>query len=447
MSRWTLERRLLAASVVAWVVTAIVNLVTDPSLGYDESAFATVARGDDTPNWLYRSRGVTTLAQLGIALGGGEWALRLPFVVIGLGLPLAVYALGRAAFDARTGAWAAAVIATGHQMLGRNAHVLGDVPSALGVVAGLAIVVGELSREEGPRRRLLLAAPAFAFAFYMRYGSAPVIAIAAVLGPLVWFRTARRSPGIVFATGALLALLLVPHVVHSLAQTDSVLGVLRFSAGVPRREYVGEGLVTYVTSNPFRYYGLLVAPCLVAGLAGIVLRRRAPAYLVAVAVAQIVIIGLQSHAQPRYVFVAVAILVVVGVGAISAVMPRASPRITLVVLAATWLWSTRWIVRTNTKLTETRESIVAAADAIRRDANGPCIVLATSLPQVLWYSGCRTGRWYYDLDEGALSPARRRYLVETPAGYPVDPQWAIDHAVKLRELPTGHAKSRVWRVD
>lgn len=448
MTRWTFEQRLLAAAVLAWAAVAVVNLATDPLLGYDEAAFAALARGDDTPNWLYRSRGVIALARFGVALGGDAWLVRLPFALLCLGLPLAAYALGRAAFGPRTGGWAAAVLATGHQMLGRNAHVLGDLPAAIGVVAGLAIVVGELSREAGPRRRLLLAAPAFAFAFYMRYGSAPVIALAVGLAPLVWFRGVRRAPGLVLATGALLALLLVPHALHALDETGSALGVLRFSAGVPRRAYVGEGLVTYVTANPFLYYGVLVAPCVVAGLAGLALRRRAPAYLALVALGQILAIGLQSHAQPRYVFVAVAILAVVGVGTLGALVPRASWRLALGALAVAWLAGGWLVVRGNRHDTAHHAAFRAAGEAVRRDTGGrPCIVLATSLPQVLWYAGCGAGRWYYDVDAAALSPARARYVVEVPGGYGFDPQWATDHGVTLHAVPTGDARAHVWRVE
>jgi len=444
------ESQLLAAALLAWLVAGIVNLATTPILGYDEAAFAALARGADTPNWLYRSSGVTLLAQL----GDSETLLRLPFLIVGLALPLAAFALGRAAFDARTGAWAAAVLATGHQLLGRNAHVLGDVPSVAGLLAGLAIVVGEFTREGGPRRRLLLAAPAFAAAFYFRYGSAPVIAAALVIAPLIWFRVVRVHWRIVVVTGALFGVLLVPHVIQSLDETGSVLGLLRFSAGVPRRAYIGEGLVTYVTSNPIRYYGVLVAPCMLAGLAGLALRKRPASYLVIVALAQIVTIGLTSHAQPRYVFAGVCILVVVGVAAI--VTARASgraamrrlplSRAALVALVLAYAWSVRWNVRANGKLGEQRASIIAAADAIRRDGDSPCIVLAASLPQLLWYSRCGAGRWYYELDAGALLPNRRRYLVETAVGNPIDMEWAPYHAVVLDELPTGHPKSRVWRL-
>jgi hypothetical protein len=208
---------------------------------------------------------------------------------------------------------------------------------------------------------------------------------------------------------------------------------------------------------------VLVAPCIVAGLAGLALRTRAASYLVIVALAQIVSIGLTSHAQPRYVFAGVCILAIVGVAVIVTAraaivtahasgraairaLPRAAPRLALVALVLAYASSLRWNTRANAKLTGERASITAAADAIRREGDTPCIVFASSLPQILWYSRCSAGRWYYDLDAGALSPARRRYLVETPAGNPIDLRWASEHQLVLDELPTGDPKSRVWRL-
>ena len=399
MPQWTFERRLLAIAVAAWIVTAIVNLITDPYLGYDEAAFAAVARGDASAIWLYRSRGVTVLAEIGLAFGDASWQLRLPFVIACAAFPIAVYLLGRAAFDARTGAWAAAVLVTGHQLVARNGYILGDVPATACVVARLAVVVQELSRNDGPRWWLLCAAPAFAAAFYLRYGSAPIIAVALVLALLVWWRAVFARLRIVVATGALLVLLLVPHLLHSIESTGSMLGVLRLSADVPRRAYVGEGLVTYVTSNPLMYYGVLVTPCLVAAFAAVAirLRRRVPIYLVAVASAQLLVIGLQSHAQPRYVFIAVTLLAVVGVGAIRTYTPRSFPRAMLAIIAAAWLAALIVIVYVNRSHAPTRGSVVAAADAIRRDAKEPCVVVATAVPQLLWYSGCEVERWHRGL--------------------------------------------------
>src|SRR5215467_12998002 len=150
----TAERRLLYAALVAWSIVAIISLVVGPPLGHDESAFASVARGT-APAWLYRSTGVIAIAKFGVALGGSELALRLASVVLGLGVVLAVWAVGRAAFDERIGAWAAAVIIGAHPMALRSTELIGDLPATACLLAGIAILTGELKRDDGPRWRLV----------------------------------------------------------------------------------------------------------------------------------------------------------------------------------------------------------------------------------------------------------------------------------------------------
>ncbi|HEU4729318.1 MAG TPA: glycosyltransferase family 39 protein [Kofleriaceae bacterium] len=442
---WTSERRLLVAALLAWAIVATINLVLGPPLGHDEAAFAVVAR-DDWPVWLYRSRGVVALARLGIALGGADWQLRLASTIAGLGVVLGVYAVGRAVFDARTGAWAAAVIATAHPMLLRNAQLLGDLPATAGVLAGIAVLVAELDRPAGPRWRIVLAAPAFAAAFYARYGTAPVIAIAVLAAAALWSRSIRARPLPVLAAAALFALLLVPHALHSLHWTGELLGVLRASAGQPRRAYLGEGLVTYLTANPFAYYGALVAPLMVAGLVGLArtFRRRAPWFLGGVALGQLVALGLASHAQPRYLFIAVALLVVLGVEAAGAL---ARPRTALALIGAAWLAAAIALVASNLRIARTRSAILAATAAITADRQArPCMILAGLAPQLTWYSRCE-GTRVDEMLPDALAPARARYLVSMPYA-PLDgPAFAAAHGVTLRELPTGNERARVWAIQ
>ena len=441
---WTFERKLLGAAMLGWASIAVMNLVAGPPLGHDEAAFANLARGGlDT--WLYRSRGTARLAELGVAIGGADWQMRLASAVAGLGLILAVFAVGRAVFGAGTGAWAAAVIAGAHPMVVRNTDLLGDLPAAAAVVLGMAVLAGELSRSDGPRWRVVLAAPAFAAAFYLRYGSAPVIAIAGLAALGLWWRSIATRPWPIVATVAAFAALMVPHGVHSLQVTGTVLGVLRLSSGVPRRDYVGEGLVTYLTSNPFVYYGALVAPLMIAAFGGLgrTLRSRAAWFLAIVALGQLIAIGLHSHAQPRYVFVAVALLVVLGVETLSAI---ARPRLALAAVGAAWLGVALATVHHDREIARSRDTILAAAAAIVADRRGaPCIVIAGKVPQLMWYTRC-DGELIDKAGPEVLAPWRARYLVSTPYT-PLDGlAFAAAHGLTVFELPTGNIRARVWVV-
>ena len=99
----------LAAALAAWAITAAIWILLAPPLRGDEPTYAILARGDG-PLWLYRSRGIVAIARLGIEFGASDRAMRITSAVLGLGMPLSVYAYGRVLAGPRTGAWAAAVV-------------------------------------------------------------------------------------------------------------------------------------------------------------------------------------------------------------------------------------------------------------------------------------------------------------------------------------------------
>jgi len=406
---------------------------------------------------------VALLAELGVALGGGEAQLRLASALAGLAVVPAIYAVGRAVFDARTGAWAAAVLAGVYPMVARSAELLGDLPATACVLAGIAVLVGELDREAGPRRRLVLAAPAFAAAFYLRYASAPVIAIAGLAALILWWRQIRRHAGLVLATAALFAALFVPHAIHSFAATGDLLGVLRHSSGVPRRAYFGEGLVTYLTSNPFLFYGALMPPVFVAAIVGLArCRRRAPWLLAVVAAGQVIALGLESHGQPRYVYVATALVVVLGVAPLRRVDRTAPPsggadgrgaptvarpRLALALVAAAWLGAAIATFAVHRVTAHNRAVITAAVATIRQHRARPaCAVIAGTGPQLAWYSGCHAIPPIWD-DPARFDPQLDRFVVSTPYLRMDGPTYAAANRLTASELPTGDPRTRVWRLQ
>ncbi|HEY0190175.1 MAG TPA: glycosyltransferase family 39 protein [Kofleriaceae bacterium] len=446
---WTFERKLLGAALLGWAIVVVLNLIFGPPLGHDESAFALVARGD--ADWLYRSRGVTTVAQLGLWLGGGDRAMRLASALLGFSVVLSVYALGRVTFGERTAAWAAIVICGSHSMVSRNTDLLGDLPATAGVLAGMAALASELDREGGPRLRVALAAPAFAAAFYFRYGSAPVIAIAGLAALVLWWRAVWSRWWNVLAAAALLGVLLIPHFLHSIHITGTLLGVLRRSSEIPRRAYWGEGLVTYLTTNPFTYYGALITPVILGGLVGLVrkFRSRRAWFVGSVALGQLFAIGIQSHAQPRYVYIAVALLVVLGTEAWrTMVAPR--PRIALWLCGLAWFGIAAVVPFYQSSIGRARGSILSAATTIQADRAASkldrCMVIANVIPQLMWYSHC-DGTALHVWVEDALAPARDRYIVSMPYGFLQGDAFAMHHGVMVHDLPTGDLRTRVWKVQ
>jgi hypothetical protein len=446
--RWT-HRQILAAAVGAWFIVGVLALVTGPPLGHDEAAYAVAARGD-APAWTYRSTGMIAIARVGLALGGSELALRAVALVLGAGVLVGAFALGRAAFDPRTGAWAAVILATAHPMAARSAELIGDLPATACLLGGVALLIGELELAR-PRWRLVWAAPLFASAFYIRYGSAPVLAMIAMLAIVFYARKLACLP--VLATVAVAVVLVVPHVVHSVEMTGSPLGILTASASMPRRAYVGEGLVTYVTSNPFKFYGALVAPVMIAGLVTLARsRRRAPWFVVLLALGQFISLGIESHAQPRYVFFATALLVIAGVDMLG---PVARPRLAVAACALAWLGLAIAIVPFQHYLAELRAPLYATATAVRADAAGrPCAIAANVAPQLMWATHCDViiAKTASKLLQPWPPGARVKYVVSAPHAV-VSASQLVEVAATANAVPhelaiasPGSPEARAWRL-
>jgi len=442
---WLTDRRLVSAALLVWIAMALLGLVLGPVLGHDEAAFALTARGlAPAGEWLYRSDGTVAIAKLGVMLGGAVWQLRLASAVLGTGFVIAVVAVGRAAFRTRTGAWAAALIAGAHPMVERSAELLSDLPSGGGRLGGIAILIGELDREGGPRWRIVAVAPLFAAAFYIRYGSAPVIVFAVGAAVVMWWRAVARQPFRMLALVSSMVVLAIPHLLRSREATGTMLGILEVSAGMPRHAYIGEGLVTYLTSNPFVFYGGLIAPVATVGLVGLPwLRGKAPWYLAIIALAQLVSLGLKSHGQPRYVFVATALFVVLGVDRLAR-LDR--PRIALGLVATSWLAVAIVDVLYYRYLDDAYAPLVDAARVIREDTGDePCVVVALIVPQLMWYSGCEVAP--SGLLVGPLPADRRRYAV-TFTRWPIDvASIAAAQHLHATPLPAADPRAKVWRLQ
>jgi hypothetical protein len=402
----TTPRALFRAALAAWLVIVLASWLLGGPLGHDEAAYAIggAARlaGKPLP-WLYRSEGMHLLAMPGLLAGGSELALRLPSVVIAIGLLFSVRRVGDR-LGRGAGAWAAAVVVGTHGLAMRGHELLSDVPSTACLLMAIAILAEELERDGGPRYRLMGAAVWLATGFYLRYASCVPIAIIGAAATLVWWRAILARPAPVAATLALFAALIAPHVVQSIAATGSPLGIIRYSADVPYHLYVGDGLVTYLTGNAFVRYGVVAAPVLLAGLISVVrppaAGRRPARLLWLVALGQIVVLGLRSHAMTRYVYVALVLLIVLGVDAIARAAARPgfarwAPRarqVALGLVVLSWLGVAAAVIGLGLRGRDWRTPIVEAAAVVKADAAGrPCHVVSRRFTQLMWYAGCESG--------------------------------------------------------
>lgn len=389
-----------ACGLTAWIACALVMWGSHSPLGHDESQYALTATdllSGRAARWNYVSVGMNVVSLPGVLLGGSERALRFLPMLLGIGFAVSAAYLALRTLDARTGAWVVGVLAATTPLVTRSADLLSDIPAAGCLLLGTSIVVSELTNPDGPRRRFVFAAPAFAAAFYVRYGSSIPIAVIGAVGLLFGWRSMRKRPLPVIAAVALFIALWIPHLVYSAATTGSALGILRDNASVLNRAPSGPALWTYLTKNPFFYYGAITTVLMAVGIASILaVRHRAATMLWCIAVGGFVAIGLTPVAQVRYLYFPIVLFVILGVHWIArrvgTLQPRHQRRVAVgagVVLVIAWAFVFRSVYRVPGIRQEGVKGTLRAAAAIRSAARGaPCFVVCRHTTEIEWYSGC-----------------------------------------------------------
>jgi 4-amino-4-deoxy-L-arabinose transferase-like glycosyltransferase len=241
--------------------------------------------------------------------------------------------------------------------------------------------------------------------FYVRYGvvsTLVVIAVALLLvyGPRVWW----QDRWWLLAGLAVLLLGLLPHLVWAWSVTGSPFGVLSAAGRVAGQVPTGTGLAWYaVHALTGDLAGWPASLVMLAGLltAGAVLTRRrvrpvdgAPddrwlLVLVICGLLQVVVIGIPSHPEPRYVFFAVFVLVAAGAhGLVAVAGRRRRTMIGMILLALVAVVGAT--VQQYRVITGYRPSRAVVAEAGSRvSGQRPCLVVGQLQPELGWYSGCR----------------------------------------------------------
>lgn len=394
----TVTAALFGLGLCSWTASALVMSGAEV-LGHDEARYAVTVSNwlaGHPIKWTYVPYGMNLIAAPGIAAGGSPHAFRAVSVLMGIGFVLAAAHLARRVASARTAAWLVATLAGTASLVRRSAELLPDQPSALCTLVAIALLVDEIDRDTGPRWRIVWVAPLFAAAFYVRYGTCIPTAMIGVAVAAIGWRTIAARPAPAIATVALLAVLLVPHLAMAIRLTGSPLGILHESSNLLFGEGFAAALVTYTTSNPFTYFGF-TSPVLVVGILSIVrIRDRRRALLWAIAILDIVALGLTPTPAVRYIVIGVALLALLGIDAIEHALAACTPRlrawfgaVAAVALVAAWVECQIVAYKLASSARTRADRLVLAADAVRRDAAGaPCEVIGRHTAQLQWYSGC-----------------------------------------------------------
>jgi 4-amino-4-deoxy-L-arabinose transferase-like glycosyltransferase len=413
---------LFAAVLVLFAAALVRQLAVDAPLGPDEAIYATGGREithgvPPSAYGLHRPVGMKWLAAPGVAAGGSEAALRVIGVLCSLGFLVAYRAFGARVAGPWPAAWAAAAMATSFGLMRRGGELLSDVPSLLLLVLVLHLLVRELDRPSSARPGpvLLAIAPLAAAAFYLRYGVTSALAGAVGAAGAMWWRALAEGWRVALASAALFVLLLLPHVLHSLGETGSALGILEVSGDAAHRAYLGDGLVHFPLALVAEG-GPIVTALLIAGLVHGARRlraRREPAvaFVWLASVFQIVATGLLVHAEFRYFFFGVVGLVLLGARAAcqwAAGRRGAGPVAAALVLIA-FVVTHEVNVRRYRRLAAVRQVEVEAGLVVAREAGeGSCSALTSEVPAVGWYSGCTARPLHTRPDR---LPTDRRFLV------------------------------------
>jgi 4-amino-4-deoxy-L-arabinose transferase-like glycosyltransferase len=442
-----------SCGLAVWIANALILLVSRYPLGHDEAQYAISARdwlAGAELRWFYLSYGMNVLAAPGVLAGASELALRLVPFVLGIGFVLACWWVARRVFTETTAAWAVLVVACSRPYTRFSIDLLSDMPAAACLLAATALILGELYRPTGLRWKLVFAAPLLSAALYVRYASCIPIAILCAVAAALGWRTIARRPAPVIAAGAVFALLFVPHAMIATRVLGSPFAILVQSQAVPLRTSAYDGLITYITSNPFRLYGILPAVLMAAALVAAPRDRRALP-LALIGVLDIVALGLTSRGHARYILYGSVLLTIVGTDGVRRWIVALPPRARAAVVAAAFatcamvggLGIARSLQHREVRVAGVRATLAAAA-AIRADAAGvACYVSGDWYNQLEWYSGCSSKE--FSMPE-ALARREPVYVVSATgaefAGLPGRHRAVFDiagavHVLRLDAEPAG----------
>lgn len=414
----------VAAIVIALVVINLTPLVLDGGgLNHDESAYALKARhwveGTPETGWnLHRGIAMSAYGYLIFELGGDEAALRLLGLVAIVGFAAAVWVLGKRVGGKWVGPLATMALLSSPILLRRSTEYLSDVPSSALLVAVMVVVWRHFGERERPGYGLMWLLPFAWLSFYLRYQSAlSFLLIAISIGVLFWEKVKLGWRPIAFTAGIGLAGL-TPHFVFATGETGSPLGILFFTADVAGRDYWGQGLVDYFLQMGWPL-GALVGPAAVVFFIwwlvvarNVVTERTRCLFLMIPAAGQVLLLGIVSHGEPRFIFFPYALTLIGGVIGFRVVregwdvgVARAITLGMVILLVGALGLSAAHVRAAVENRAANTVPIEAAADELRGIAgDASCGVMTTYQPQVTFYSECSTHSFRTDLEpEEALN--------------------------------------------
>ena len=400
----------MAVVVLILVVVNLTPLVLDGGgLNHDESAYALKARhwieGTPETGWnLHRGIAMSAYGFLVLEAGGGEGALRLLGLAAIIGFVAATWVLGNMVGGKWVGPLAAIALMSSPVVLRRSTEALSDVPSSALLMAVMIVVWRQFGDRDRPGYGLLWLLPLAWAAFYIRYQSILSFGLIAIaIGVLFWEKVKLGWRPIAL-TAAVGVAGLIPHVVFASSETGSPLGIILFTADVAGREYWGQGLVDYFLLMGWplgAFVGPVAAVFFIWWLIGdwsSITERTKCLFLMIPAAGQVLILGVVSHGEARFIFFPLALTLIGGTTGFLVLRSRWRPRTSqavslgLVVLLVGSLGMGAAAVRGAVENRAVSTMPIEEAGEELRSISGDstCGVMTSYQPQITFYSECST---------------------------------------------------------
>ncbi|VAW06516.1 hypothetical protein MNBD_ACTINO02-1787 [hydrothermal vent metagenome] len=398
--------QLRTAAYIGFIAAAVGTfvLVSGAPLGHDESVYALKARAwlEGTPATgfgLHRPVGMPAVAAVILWISDSTTALRLGAAITALLSLFALWRLSLIGGRSTAGMLTVVSFAASQPYLRRAPEFLNDLVTS-GLMIGVIIVVW--SHFEGRYRALPLwvASALTTVAFYLRYGSALIFIVIAIVSAATFRRRLKQHVRAISVATALLFVGIAPHLVYAQKTTGSILGILAKSSEIAGRAYLGDGLVRYAYWFPAKLAGTMLAVVMLIGVISVVRRwhTRTPTdrfdrYITLIALLSATAVGLTIHGEQRYVFFNVLLLGLVGWSAVLTIArqwPDTTRRVAtwgLTLTLAFSLGSGVFEARLRSDLMADHRAVLeAVGDTIAGDR--PCTVVTSYSPQLTWMSGC-----------------------------------------------------------
>jgi hypothetical protein len=414
----------IAAIILMLVVVNLVPLVLDGGgLNHDESAYALKARhwieGTPETGWsVHRGVAMSAYGFLVFEAGGDEGALRLLGLAAIVGFVAATWVLGNRVGGKWVGPLSAIALVSSPVLLRRSTEYLSDVPSSALLMAAMIIVWRQFGEREKPGYGLLWLLPFAWAAFYLRYQSVLTFSLIAIAIGVLFREKVKVGWQPIALTAGVGLIGLIPHFVFATSEEGSPLGIILFTADVAGREYWGQGLVDYFLLMGWPL-AAFIGPAAVVFFVWWLIRewdsvteRTRCLFLMIPAAGQVLLLGIVSHGEARFIFLPLALTLIGGITGFFVVRngwrPGVSQAVSLglvVLLVGSLGMAAAYVRRAVENRAVDTMPIEEAGEEIRRiSGDAVCGVMTSYLPQITFYSECHTEafRTHLEADE-ALS--------------------------------------------